>query len=149
MKMVLCNFSFRSWSFMSHIIQIVYHRLALIKHLHVMKYAQLQALKMMTRWLLGVKSDANKSATSTLRLLYTLVLHEGDLMEKGRIKWDFCAISQLLIYDLLHLGAFCEWLVISCLFSKWIWNTCTCITLGNRSRINIVSFSKCKCFKNI
>lgn len=46
---------------------------------------QLQALKMMTRWLLGVKSDDNKSATSTLRLLYTLVLHEGDLMEKGRI----------------------------------------------------------------
>lgn len=49
-------------------------------------YLQVQALKMMVRWLLGVKSNSASSGTSTLRLLYTMVLHEGDLMEKDKIK---------------------------------------------------------------
>ncbi|KAK2159284.1 hypothetical protein LSH36_155g04017 [Paralvinella palmiformis] len=47
--------------------------------------AKIQALKMVIRWLLGVKSNLNNSASSTLRLLYTLLLHDGDLMERGKI----------------------------------------------------------------
>ena len=47
---------------------------------------QLQAMKMLVRWLEGLQSNANNSGTSTLRLLYTVIIHEGDLMEKGMIK---------------------------------------------------------------
>jgi sister-chromatid-cohesion protein PDS5 len=43
-------------------------------------------MKLLVRWLLGLKSNTNNSATSTLRLLYTVIIHEGDLMEKGMIK---------------------------------------------------------------
>ncbi|XP_076468516.1 sister chromatid cohesion protein PDS5 homolog A-like isoform X1 [Babylonia areolata] len=43
--------------------------------------AKVQAMKLLVRWLLGLKSNANNSATSTLRLLYTVIIHEGDLME--------------------------------------------------------------------
>ncbi len=48
--------------------------------------AKVQALKMMVRWLLGIKSNDNNVATSTLRLLSTMLTHDGDLMEKGKIK---------------------------------------------------------------
>jgi len=48
---------------------------------------QLQGLKLMVRWLLGLKSNSGNSGTSTLRLLNTLILHDGDLMERGAIKW--------------------------------------------------------------
>lgn len=51
-----------------------------------MSLFQLQAMKLLTRWLQGLKSNANNSGTSTLRLLYTVIIHEGDLMEKGKIK---------------------------------------------------------------
>ena len=47
---------------------------------------QLQGLKMMVRWLLGLKSNSGNSGTSTLRLLTTLILHDGDLMERGAVK---------------------------------------------------------------
>ncbi|CAC5359753.1 PDS5 [Mytilus coruscus] len=47
--------------------------------------AKLQSMKLLTRWLQGLKSNANNSGTSTLRLLYTVIAHEGDLMEKGNI----------------------------------------------------------------
>ncbi|XP_062616219.1 sister chromatid cohesion protein PDS5 homolog B-like [Saccostrea cucullata] len=47
--------------------------------------AKLQAMKMLVRWLEGLQSNANNSGTSTLRLLYTVIIHEGDLMEKGMI----------------------------------------------------------------
>jgi len=40
----------------------------------------------MVRWLLGLKSNSGNSGTSTLRLLNTLILHDGDLMERGAIK---------------------------------------------------------------
>jgi hypothetical protein len=43
-------------------------------------------MKMLVRWLEGLQSNANNSGTSTLRLLYTVIIHEGDLMEKGMIK---------------------------------------------------------------
>ena len=43
-------------------------------------------MKLLVRWLLGLKSNSNNSATSTLRLLYTVIIHEGDLMEHHRLK---------------------------------------------------------------
>ena len=48
--------------------------------------AKMQAMKLLMRWLLGLKSNMNNCCTSTLRLLYTIIVHEGDLMEKGLIK---------------------------------------------------------------
>ncbi|XP_071087825.1 sister chromatid cohesion protein PDS5 homolog B-like [Haliotis cracherodii] len=47
--------------------------------------AKVQAMKLLVRWLQGLKSNQNNSGTSTLRLLYTVIIHEGDLMEHGRI----------------------------------------------------------------
>ena len=49
-------------------------------------FFQLQAMKLLMRWLLGLKNNTNNSGTSTLRLLYTVIVHEGDLMERGKIK---------------------------------------------------------------
>jgi len=45
--------------------------------------AKMMAMKLLVRWLLGVKSNTSSSGTSTLRLLYTVILHDGDLMENG------------------------------------------------------------------
>uniref|UniRef100_A0A0L8I015 Sister chromatid cohesion protein PDS5 homolog B n=1 Tax=Octopus bimaculoides TaxID=37653 RepID=A0A0L8I015_OCTBM len=47
--------------------------------------AKVLAMKMLVRWLLGLRNNAGNSATSTLRLLYTVIIHEGDLMERGKI----------------------------------------------------------------
>ncbi|XP_041360337.1 sister chromatid cohesion protein PDS5 homolog A-B-like isoform X3 [Gigantopelta aegis] len=47
--------------------------------------AKVQAMKLLVRWLLGIRSNAQNSGTSTLRLLYTVIIHEGDLMEQGAI----------------------------------------------------------------
>ncbi|KAJ8298337.1 hypothetical protein KUTeg_024868 [Tegillarca granosa] len=47
--------------------------------------AKLQAMKLLVRWLMGLKSNVNNSGTSTIRLLYTVIIHEGDLMEKNCI----------------------------------------------------------------
>ena len=53
--------------------------------------AKLQAMKMMVRWLLGMRNNENNVAVSTLRLLSTMLTHDGDLMEKGQIWWViFC-----------------------------------------------------------
>lgn len=49
---------------------------------------------MMVRWLQGKQSDKSNIATSTLRLLFTVIKHDGDLMEKKKIKLDL----NLLIY---------------------------------------------------
>ncbi|KAK3738251.1 hypothetical protein RRG08_039662 [Elysia crispata] len=45
--------------------------------------AKVQAMKLLVRWLLGLKSNTSNSGTSTLRLLYVVIIHEGDLMENG------------------------------------------------------------------
>ncbi|XP_054724365.1 sister chromatid cohesion protein PDS5 homolog B-A-like [Uloborus diversus] len=45
---------------------------------------KVEGMKMIVRWLLGLKT-ATQSAVSTLRLLTTLILHRGDLMEKGHV----------------------------------------------------------------
>lgn len=44
--------------------------------------AKLEGMKLMVRWLLGLKNSPN-FATSTLRLLTSVVDHHGDLMRKG------------------------------------------------------------------
>ena len=49
--------------------------------------AKLHAMKMMVRWLLGMRNNENNVAVSTLRLLSTMLTHDGDLMEKGQIWW--------------------------------------------------------------
>lgn len=46
--------------------------------------AKCESMKLMVRWLLGLRS-ANSSVNSTLKLLSTVILHKGDLMEKGMI----------------------------------------------------------------
>ncbi|GFO14487.1 sister chromatid cohesion protein pds5 homolog b [Plakobranchus ocellatus] len=45
--------------------------------------AKVQAMKLLVRWLLGLKSNTGNSGTSTLRLLYVVIIHDGDLMENG------------------------------------------------------------------
>ncbi|KAG8200522.1 hypothetical protein JTE90_000597 [Oedothorax gibbosus] len=45
---------------------------------------KVEGMKMIVRWLLGLKTAA-QSAVSTLRLLTTVILHRGDLMEKGHV----------------------------------------------------------------
>uniref|UniRef100_K7FFM6 PDS5 cohesin associated factor B n=1 Tax=Pelodiscus sinensis TaxID=13735 RepID=K7FFM6_PELSI len=46
---------------------------------------KMQAIKMMVRWLLGMKNNHSKSGTSTLRLLTTILHSDGDLTEQGKI----------------------------------------------------------------
>ncbi len=48
--------------------------------------AKLQAMKTMVRWLMGMRNNENNVALSTLRLLSTMLTHDGDLMEKGRVR---------------------------------------------------------------
>ncbi|XP_055492825.1 sister chromatid cohesion protein PDS5 homolog B isoform X1 [Leucoraja erinacea] len=46
---------------------------------------KIQAMKMMVRWLMGMRTNANKSGTSTLRLLTAILNSDGDLTEQGKI----------------------------------------------------------------
>uniref|UniRef100_A0A4W3KHE6 PDS5 cohesin associated factor B n=1 Tax=Callorhinchus milii TaxID=7868 RepID=A0A4W3KHE6_CALMI len=46
---------------------------------------KIQAIKMMVRWLLGMKNNVNKSGSSTLRLLTAILHSDGDLTEQGKI----------------------------------------------------------------
>ena len=68
-------------------------------------------MKLLMRWLLGTRSNDSNSATSTLRLFYTIIVHEGDLMERGlinrgekaqmRLQAGLCMLrlAQLPVYD--------------------------------------------------
>jgi len=47
---------------------------------------KLQGLKMIVRWLLGARSSTGSTVNPTLRLLYSMILSEGDLTESKRIK---------------------------------------------------------------
>ncbi|XP_040191019.1 sister chromatid cohesion protein PDS5 homolog A isoform X2 [Rana temporaria] len=47
--------------------------------------AKVQAIKLLVRWLLGMKNNLSKSANSTLRLLSAMLVSEGDLTEHKRI----------------------------------------------------------------
>ena len=50
---------------------------------------------MIVRWLLGVKSSSPSTVAPTLRLLYSLVLSEGDLTESKRIRFGLASESCL------------------------------------------------------
>ncbi|XP_078534440.1 sister chromatid cohesion protein PDS5 homolog A [Lissotriton helveticus] len=47
--------------------------------------SKVQAIKLLVRWLLGMKNNQSKSANSTLRLLSAMLVSEGDLTEQKRI----------------------------------------------------------------
>ncbi|MEE6462217.1 hypothetical protein FKM82_001523 [Ascaphus truei] len=47
--------------------------------------AKVQAIKLLVRWLLGMKNNQSKSANSTLRLLSAMLVSEGDLTEHKKI----------------------------------------------------------------
>lgn len=47
--------------------------------------AQIQGIKLMVRWLLGVKNNQSKSGNSTLRMLTAILHSDGDLTEQGRM----------------------------------------------------------------
>ncbi|KAG8584945.1 hypothetical protein GDO81_004834 [Engystomops pustulosus] len=46
---------------------------------------KIQAIKMMVRWLVGMKNNHSKSGTSTLRLLTAILHADGDLTEHGKL----------------------------------------------------------------
>ena len=45
---------------------------------------KMEGLKMMARWLLGLKEDI-LSAQKTFRMLNAFILHKGDLLEAGTL----------------------------------------------------------------
>ncbi|CAB1347449.1 unnamed protein product [Coregonus sp. 'balchen'] len=47
--------------------------------------AKIQGIKLMVRWLLGVKNNQSKSGNSTLRMLTAILNSDGDLTEQGKI----------------------------------------------------------------
>ncbi|XP_069495098.1 sister chromatid cohesion protein PDS5 homolog B [Ambystoma mexicanum] len=46
---------------------------------------KIQAIKMMVRWLLGMKNNLSKSGNSTLKLLTAILHSDGDLTEQGKL----------------------------------------------------------------
>uniref|UniRef100_W5MNS5 PDS5 cohesin associated factor B n=1 Tax=Lepisosteus oculatus TaxID=7918 RepID=W5MNS5_LEPOC len=46
---------------------------------------QIQGIKLMVRWLLGVKNNSSKSGNSTLRMLTAILHSDGDLTEQGKM----------------------------------------------------------------
>jgi len=65
---------------------------------------QMEGLKMIVRWLLGVKSSSPSTVTPTLRLLYSMVLAEGDLTESKRIRFG---LARLLSAVHINYFKFC------------------------------------------
>uniref|UniRef100_A0A8C9WPJ8 PDS5 cohesin associated factor B n=1 Tax=Scleropages formosus TaxID=113540 RepID=A0A8C9WPJ8_SCLFO len=47
--------------------------------------AKIQGIKLMVRWLLGVKNNMSKSGNSTLRMLTAILNSDGDLTEQGKM----------------------------------------------------------------
>uniref|UniRef100_A0A4W5ML85 PDS5 cohesin associated factor B n=1 Tax=Hucho hucho TaxID=62062 RepID=A0A4W5ML85_9TELE len=47
--------------------------------------AKIQGIKLMVRWLLGVKNTLSKSGNSTLRMLTAILHSDGDLTEQGKM----------------------------------------------------------------
>uniref|UniRef100_A0A8B9LAN6 PDS5 cohesin associated factor B n=1 Tax=Astyanax mexicanus TaxID=7994 RepID=A0A8B9LAN6_ASTMX len=47
--------------------------------------AKIQGIKLMVRWLLGVKNNQSKSGNSTLRMLTAILNSDGDLTEQGKM----------------------------------------------------------------
>lgn len=51
----------------------------------VCRCVQIQGIKLMVRWLLGVKNNLSKSGNSTLRMLTAILSSDGDLTEQGKM----------------------------------------------------------------
>ncbi|KAJ8412475.1 hypothetical protein AAFF_G00128110 [Aldrovandia affinis] len=47
--------------------------------------AKIEGIKLMVRWLLGVKNNLSKSGNSTLRMLTAILSSDGDLTEQGKM----------------------------------------------------------------
>lgn len=89
----------------------------------------------MVRWLIGLKSNSGNSGTSTLRLLNTLILHDGDLMERGAIKWVLPIVvihwSVLSDRPFIVTGSVVSWINFPhAVLWAWCWN---CSVLGPKS----------------
>uniref|UniRef100_A0AAY4CVY0 PDS5 cohesin associated factor B n=1 Tax=Denticeps clupeoides TaxID=299321 RepID=A0AAY4CVY0_9TELE len=52
---------------------------------HFAQIFEIQGIKLMVRWLLGVKNNQSKSGTSTLRMLTAILNSDGDLTEQGKM----------------------------------------------------------------
>ncbi|ESO11948.1 hypothetical protein HELRODRAFT_62692 [Helobdella robusta] len=55
------------------------------KHISEETLIKLESVKMIGRWLLGLKDQNNCKVSPIMRMLYTMILCEGDLMERGHI----------------------------------------------------------------
>lgn len=58
----------------------------LVSLIELLLVPQVQAIKLLVRWLLGMKNNQSKSANSTLRLLSAMLVSEGDLTEQKKIR---------------------------------------------------------------
>lgn len=47
---------------------------------------QLEGLKTMARWLLGLKAD-ELSAQKTFRMLNAFIVNQGDLLQQGKLRY--------------------------------------------------------------
>uniref|UniRef100_A0A8B9RKM3 PDS5 cohesin associated factor B n=1 Tax=Astyanax mexicanus TaxID=7994 RepID=A0A8B9RKM3_ASTMX len=52
---------------------------------HFAQIFEIQGIKLMVRWLLGVKNNQSKSGNSTLRMLTAILNSDGDLTEQGKM----------------------------------------------------------------
>ncbi|KAM4620738.1 sister chromatid cohesion protein PDS5 homolog B isoform 2-T2 [Polymixia lowei] len=67
--------------------------------------AKIQGIKLMVRWLLGVKNNQSKSGNSTLRMLTAILHSDGDLTEQGKMgKPDMSRLRLAAACALLKLG---------------------------------------------
>lgn len=57
---------------------------------------QVQAIKLLVRWLLGMKNNQSKSANSTLRLLSAMLVSEGDLTEQKKIRYCLLGLCRIM-----------------------------------------------------
>uniref|UniRef100_A0AAY4A4K2 Uncharacterized protein n=1 Tax=Denticeps clupeoides TaxID=299321 RepID=A0AAY4A4K2_9TELE len=64
-----------------HCIHAIFHN----KEVQLAQIFEVQAIKLLVRWLLGMKNNQSKSANSTLRLLSAMLVSEGDLTEQKKI----------------------------------------------------------------
>uniref|UniRef100_A0A4W3IBN3 PDS5 cohesin associated factor A n=1 Tax=Callorhinchus milii TaxID=7868 RepID=A0A4W3IBN3_CALMI len=61
------------------------HAIFTNKEVQLAQIFEVQAIKLLVRWLLGMKNNQSKSANSTLRLLSAMLVSEGDLTEQKKI----------------------------------------------------------------
>ena len=65
-------------------------------------YSQVLGIKLLVKWLLGLTSDYEKSSNPVLRLLTTILAHDGDLQGEDNVRSVFNHIS--LFIECLRLA---------------------------------------------